>query len=333
MKNLTKLAAGALLAALSLTGLSNGADAQGRRINALVMTENASEETMSRLVPVYRRVLTQLQENLNTRGIQVYDETASTMRFMAPGQARRSDAEVLSIARAVMREQPVDVVVMFEIVAAVTRDPFQPQIQYPQVRMPARVLDLRGNNLVAAFEVNMPRLPALPLQCDSTCLFNAVGDDAKLVASELGSAIADKLAAYTGGGMAAQGGTAPGSIAPVGAPALAQPRTADSTPAPQAGAAPAAPRCDALPGDTTIRFKDFTSDEILEMERNLRMFSCFVDIRPIQTGATFAFFSYRSSAGTSRLDRNLRVMLDYLNVRGQVRFDGREFEVVKVQTR
>jgi hypothetical protein len=326
MKNLTKLAAGALLTTLSLTGLNHTAEAQGRRINALVMTENASEETMSRLVPVYRRVLTQLQENLNTRGIQVFDETSSTMRFMAPGQARRSDAEVLSIARAVMREQPVDVVVLFEIVAAVTRDPFQPQIQYPQVRMPARVLDLKGNNLVAAFEVNMPRLPALPLQCDATCLFNAVGDDAKLVASELGSAIADKLAAYTGGGMAAPAGGAP-ATAPVA------PRTADNTPAPQAGAASAAPRCDALPGDTTIRFKDFTSDEILEMERNLRMFSCFVDIRPIQTGATFAFFSYRSSAGTSRLDRNLRVMLDYLNVRGQVRFDGREFEVVKVQTR
>jgi hypothetical protein len=324
MKTFTNYAAGAVLAALSLSGLGPAAEAQGRRINALVMTENASEETMSRLVPVYRRVLTQLQENLNTRGIQVYDETASTMRFMAPGQARRSDAEVLSVARAVMREQPVDVVVLFEIVAAVTRDPFQPQIQYPQVRMPARVLDLRGNNLVAAFEVNMPRLPALPLQCDATCLFNAVGDDAKLVASELSSAIADKLAAYTGGGMGAPGGAVSAPIAP---------RTADNTPAPPAGTAPAAPRCDALPGDTTIRFKDFTSDEILEMERNLRMFSCFVDIRPIQTGATFGFFSYRSSAGTSRLDRNLRVMLDYLNLRGQVRFDGREFEVVKVQTR
>lgn len=316
------LAAGMALAA------PTSASAATTRINALVMSENASPETMSRAVPIHRRVVAQLSEALNQRGIQVYDADLLAAQFMVPGKTRYSDDELLALARTVASTTPIDVVVFFEVVADIQQNPVTPRVLYPRVRMPGRILNVRTAQLIGGFEVEAGRLPPLPVPCDQDCVMSNVGDDAKLIAADLGDALVQKLAGWNAGGL---------DKTLVGSAGATAPKTADAMPAPVAPAAPSAPSpaaaCEGLSGDFTIQIKDFRQDELLRIEEAIRMFSCYEEMRPMRSGATYAEYAYRTSSGTQRLDRNLRRMLEFLDLTGQVRFDGTRFEVQKITTR
>ena len=314
----------ALAAGMTLGALSS-ALAASTRINALVMAENASPETMSRAVPIHRRVVAQLSEVLNQRGIQVYDADLLAGQYMTPGKTRYTDEELLSLARAVAASTPIDVVVFFEVVADIQQNPVTPRILYPRVRMPGRILNVRTAQLVAAFEADAGRLPALPAPCDNECVMSNVGDDARLIASDLGDALVQKLAGWNQGGL---------DRATAGSAGASAPGLADATPAPAAPAsAPTGAACDGLSGDFRIQVRDFRQDELLRIEEAIRMFSCYEEMRPMRSGATYAEYSYRTSSGTQRLDRNLRRMLEFLDLPGQVRFDGASFTVQKITTR
>jgi hypothetical protein len=321
-----------LLAVALAAGIARSAPVEAAtattRINALVMAENASPETMSRAVPIHRRVVTQLSEALNQRGIQIYDADLLASQYMTPGKTRYTDDELLSLARTVATTTPIDVVVFFEVVADIQQNPVTPRVLYPRVRMPGRILNVRTAQLVGAFEVEAGRLPPLPVPCDQECVMSNVGDDAKLIASDLGDALVQKLAGWNAGGLDRATAGSAGALAPRladGAPAPA--------PAPAAGPAPVGPTCEGLSGDFTIQIKDFRQDELLRIEEAIRMFSCYEEMRPMRSGATYADYSYRTSSGAQRLDRNLRRMLEFLDLTGQVRFDGTRFEVQKITTR
>ena len=226
--------------------------------------------------------------------------------------------------------------VLFSIVATAQQDVVVPSIIHPQVRMPGRIINLKSGQIIGSFEVDAPHLPVLPNPCDANCLMEEVGNNARDLGDELGSALADKLANFTAGGIPIAGpGPGPGPALPPPGPG----------PGPEAGlggppvlngpipVSPSAAGCEGLPGDIRISVRNFTPDELLEVERNLRQFGCFQAIAPIRMGSTFADYSYTTSAGTARLDRNLRVMLQYLGLLGQVSFDGQGFQVVKISTR
>lgn len=327
--SLGKIALTLSLAAGLMSSALSSAVAATTRINALVMSENASPETMSRAVPIHRRVVAQLSEVLNQRGIQIYDADLLASQYMTPGKTRYTDDELLALARTVASTTPIDVVVFFEVVADIQQNPITPRVLYPRVRMPGRILNVRTAQLVGSFEVDAGRLPALPVPCDQECVMSNVGDDAKLIASDLGDALVQKLAGWNAGGLdRASAGSAPASM----------PKLADSTPVSEPTAAPskavpAGAACEGLSGDYAIQIKDFRQDELLRIEEAIRMFSCYEEMRPMRSGATYAEYSYRTSSGSQRLDRNLRRMLEFLDLTGQVRFDGTRFEVTKVSTR
>lgn len=294
------------------------------KVNALVMVVSNFPETMARNVPIHRRVVSALSETLVQRGINIYDAERLGAQYMNPTQTRYGDDELLSIARAIGSTTPLDVVVFVEIVAEVTRDTFRPQIQTPRVRMPARVLNIRTAQLVTAFEVDVQRLPVLPTPCDPDCLMNAVGNDSKLIAADLGEALHSKLQGWNGGGVrpVASGGTI---VIADGSP---------NAPAEAPAAAPAAaPACEGLSGDFQMMFRDFRADELMRIADALRLFSCYEEMRPVRTGETYAEYFYKTSAGAMRLESNLRNMVVFLQVPAQVRFDGARYEIVRIQTR
>ena len=146
------------------------------RVNALVMASNGAPDTMSRAVPIHRRVVDQLTDLLSQRGIQIYDADRLGAQYMTPGKTRYSDDELLSLARAVSTTTPLDVVVFFEVVADIQRDTFNPNILYPRVRMPGRIINIRSAQILGTFEVNAEHLPPLPTPCDETCVMsNEIG--------------------------------------------------------------------------------------------------------------------------------------------------------------
>ena len=309
----------ALLTAACLSfGIPHVAQAQSRP-NILVMGEDADEDTVPRGNRIFRRVIQELSETMNTRGYNVYDETAVASSFTQPGRVRRRDAELFDVARAV-QNPPIDVVVVFQIYASAAKST-QSDIVRPQVRIPGRVLNVRTGQNIGSFEVSGLQLPPLPQGCDRECLLERVGDEAKNLAGDLAVALTQKL---------------DGFIAPA--------RTGDLPmvmPAPTMDAQNPSPMvsgvnggtCGGMPTAYVVRFNGFSTQEIKAAEEYLRSFSCFESQRPVRSSANQAEYWYETRAESGRLNRNLRLMLEMMNVGGQVSFTGNVFVLSRVATR
>lgn len=295
------------------------AQSPNSRINLLVMSDDADPDTVPRNNRIFNRVQLQLSEYLNTRGFQVYDETSLALGITQTARVRRRDAELIEIARAV--STPVDAMVVYQIYASARRA-VAADIRFPEIRIAGRVLNVRSGQFIAAFEVGGFQLPALPNPCSAECLLETVGTHSRLLAADLGAAIAQKLEGFArpAGGAAAVGkdGIVLGGGAGAG------------------GAAPAAASadgCTSLPTDFMIQLRDFTAAEVDRIEGEFVRWGCYRAHRATQMTSTSADFFYTTSADSARLTRNFRLMLELVGLNGQVNFSGNRVVVSKVATR
>jgi hypothetical protein len=285
---------GAILAAAMLACAAPVA-AQGSGPNLLIMGEDADEDTVPRNSRVFNRVLNALAEQINEMGFNLYDETAITLDGFAQGRVRRTDAELIDIARSV-RQPPIDVVMMFAIYASAERLSYTTKIR---ARIEGRLLQVTNGQRIGNFEVTSPDSWRAPVDCSRECILETVGANAKTLAQDLGAILTDKLAFMVdggGGGQASSGGTG-------------------------------------LASAYTLIFNNFTEDEMLDIEEYLVVFSGYVNHRT--TRATMRNFEYwyESSISQSRLNRNLRKMLAQLELQGRVAMDGNKVTVDKVTKR
>jgi len=296
------------------------AQSPNSRINLLVMSDDADPDTVPRNNRIFNRVQLQLSEYLNTRGFQVYDETSVSLGIAPTARVRRRDAELIEIARAV--PTPVDAMVVYQIYASARRA-VAADIRFPEIRIAGRVLNVRSGQFIAAFEVGGFQLPALPNPCSAECLLETVGTHSRLLAADLGAAIAQKLEGFArpaGGGTAVVGkdGIVLGGGAGAG------------------GAAPVAAGgegCNSLPTDFMIQLRDFTATEVDRIEGEFVRWGCYRAHRATQMTSTSADFFYTTSADSARLTRNFRLMLELVGLNGQVNFSGNRVVVSKVATR
>lgn len=294
------------------------AQSPNSRINLLVMSDDADPDTVPRNNRIFNRVQLQLSEYLNTRGFQVYDETSLALGITQTARVRRRDAELIEIARAV--STPIDAMVVYQIYASARRA-VAADIRFPEIRIAGRVLNVRSGQFIAAFEVGGFQLPALPNPCSAECLLETVGSQSRVLAADLGAAIAQKLEGFArpGGGAAAVGkdgivlgGGAGGGAAPVAA---------------------GGEGCNNLPTDFMIQLRDFTAAEVDRIESEFVRWGCYRAHRATQMTSTSADFFYSTSADSARLTRNFRLMLELVGLNGQVNFSGNRLVVSKVATR
>ncbi|MGX1790718.1 hypothetical protein ACWIGM_28490 [Bosea sp. NPDC055332] len=293
------------------------AQSPNSRINLLVMSDDADPDTVPRNNRIFNRVQLQLSEYLNTRGFQVYDETSLALGITQTARVRRRDAELIEIARAV--STPVDAMVVYQIYASARRA-VAADIRFPEIRIAGRVLNVRSGQFIAAFEVGGFQLPALPNPCSAECLLETVGSQSRILAADLGAAIAQKLEGFArpSGGAAAAGkdGIVLGGGAGGAAPAVAN-----------------ADGCNSLPTDFVIQLRDFTATEVDRVESEFVRWGCYRAHRATQMTSTSADFFYSTSADSARLTRNFRLMLELVGLNGQVTFSGNRLVVSKVATR
>lgn len=295
-----------------------------RPVNVLIVTEDFNRDTIPRDNRIYDRVIAALQESLNVRGFQVYEETGISAGITAPHQARRRDEELFELASRV--SPPMDVVVIFQIYASINRG--VTDIRYPKIRIASRVLNVNTHKVIAIEERGAEtELPPLPLGCDTReCLYDEVGQQARLIAADLGHILADKMAAE----IAVASGQA--TAKPVGMPAAAAGQTATivqpDAPAPQTA------RCASLPTAYELKFRDFSPEQFQKIEEYLASFSCYSHHRISSSGRTYQNVWYETSLDSARMNRNLRTALDHLGVPGSVIQSGNnKFEVVSSNTR
>ncbi len=319
MLRFKKLFFAAAAAFVFTSSLATGAFAQSRP-NIVMMSEDNDEDTVPRGNRIFNRVIRELGETMNVRGYNVYDETAVAMGISQPGRVRRRDAELIDIARSV-QTPPVDVIVIFQIFASAQKSLYS-DIVRPDVRIPGRLLNVRTGQSLGSFEVTGLQLPPLPAGCDRECLLERVGAEAKALSTDLAQALTQKLDGVIAPKRADGGGTgvtetAPGSGAPV--VALAPGDTGES--------------CVGLPTAYVVRVNGFSSAEIQAVEEYMRAFKCYEHHRTVRAAGSQTEYWYETRIDGARLNRNFRLMLEHMNVGGQVSMSGNTVVLGKVATR
>lgn len=305
----------AALSALFLTfAAAPPAEAQGNnsRINLVVMSDDADPDTVPRNNRIFNRVQLQLSEYLNTRGFQVYDETSIAGGITPPNRVRRRDAELIEVARAA--PTPVDAMAVYQIYASVRRSPAA-NIRFPEVRIAGRILNVRTGQFISSFEVGGFQLPALPNPCDRECVLENVGSHSRVLASDLGSALASKLEAF----------------ARPGASAAGEPNKDGGT-APAAGDA-SAEGCTALPTDYQIVLRDFRASDVNKIESGFVRWGCYQRHRTVSMTDNGATFFYSTTSDSARMSRNFRLMMELEGINAQITFTGNTFTVSRMLTR
>jgi hypothetical protein len=288
-----------LLIALSVSAffVVGHTEASNANPTLLIMAEDGDSEGIPRNTRVSKRIMDELVNQLDTRGFDVYDETAVSLRTQTQGRVRRLDAELIDIAKSI-RRPPIDVVIFFEVFANVTRKPYQNELR---LRTVGRLLSVGDGRRLGSWEAKLPedrdQVWLLPNRCfpegqgvSRDCLLEAVGDDARILAQEVGTIVADKLEANLGS--TSSGGQGEG-----------------------------------MKRGFNLVFDGFSSRDYRDMEEYLIMFSGYVSHRPGRSSHLNREIWYESTITTSRLERNLHKMLELLELPYVLKFSGNTYTV------
>ncbi len=321
---MSKLKLSALLLAFALfllPGLAATAQA-GEQPNVLVMGEDDDPDTVPRSHRVFDRVIQSLQTELGQLGFQVYDETAVSLDVTRQGRIRRTDAELITIAKRI-QTPPIDVVAVFSIYVNVQQN-INADIWDLGIRIPGRLLHVPTGRALDSFEVDYPvgTLPPVPPNClnaarvDQDCLFEFVGGQAKRIAQDLGIILAQQLDFISPAANDVGGGTLvitePGGSVTVGGGNLS------------------GPACTGMTTAYVISLRGFDPTEVSMIEEYLVAFSGYDHHRPLRAMGSVTEYWYETCSDVARLNRNLRLMLDQMGIQGRLAMTGNRFEVDKI---
>ena len=265
--------------------------------NILIMGEDTDKDTVPRKSRVFNRVLDALSNELHNEGFNVYDEVAVTVDDFTQGRTRRSDAEIIDVARSV-KKVPIDVSVIFAIYASAERLSYTTKIRS---RITGRLLNVKSGQRMGNFEVELPQVDNAPKDCDRECILEVVGKNSKILAHDLGAVLSEKLASMV--------------------------QTTNSN------ASPTTSSDEAMATGYSLVFSGFTSEDIDGAEEYIVAFSGYKHHRPVRVSKRNAEYWYESSSDEARLNRNMRKMLERLGISGRITFAGNTFTVQKIGMR
>ena len=287
----------------------------GEQPNLMFVNEDADTDSVPNDSRPSDQVKYALATEMQNMGFRTYDETAVTMGITNPNRVRRSDAELITIAKRVPNV-PIDVIVVYTIYAAAQQNPYAAIIDL-QVRIAGRLIHVQSGRSLGNWEVGYGpgELPPLPPACNRDCVLEHVGAEARRIASDVGAALAVKLNALS--------------------PAAPQPMADTTTmtmPPPSApmANAPVMSECTGLTSAYTLEFRGFTMDEVTRIEEYLVVFKGYDHHRPVRVQMTSAEYWYETCSDVARLDRNLRLMTEQLGVQAQISMVGNRFLIAKI---
>ena len=288
----------------------------GEQPNLLIMGEDADIDTVPRNSRVFNRVLRALATEMQTMGFKVYDETAVTMTITNPARVRRTDAELLTIAKRVPNV-PIDVVAAFQIYASAEQNIYAPAVIDLRMRVSGRMVHVQTGQALGNFEVSYGpgELPPLPQGCNRDCVLEHVGEEARRIASDVGAALAVKLDALS-------------PARPQAVPLQPAVGTAPMTPVQPS--LPMQQGCVGLTTAYTMAFSGFNTQEMSRIEEYMVAFKGYDHHRPVRVTMTSADYWYETCSDTARLNRNLRLMAEQLGVQARISMVGNRFEVQKI---
>ncbi|WP_299071417.1 hypothetical protein [uncultured Paraglaciecola sp.] len=263
--------------------------------NLLVMGDDADEDTIPRNSRVFKRVIASMNSELNDI-VDVYDETAITLTNFKQGRVRRTDGELIDIARSVTRP-PIDVVAVFSIYASMKDTGYSKKAR---ARVTGKLLNVHSGKFIDNFETS-PYSWNVSAGCDNReCILEEMGDGIKTLGQELGNVLATKYDWQLYG---------------------------------QHGNAQRGTSTNDMIGDFYLEFDGFSAEDVMEIEEYLVIFSGYESHRPTEQRHTRSVMLYRSSISNAKLNRNLKKMLAELDMRATISFEGNTYVMKRISLR
>jgi hypothetical protein len=265
--------------------------------NILVIGNDANKGSVSRNSPVFNRVIGALANQMHDNNFDVYDETAITLDGFDQDRINRTDAEIINIARSIKRP-PIDIAVIFSIYVNTQAQGYSTKVS---ARIEGRLLNVQTGRRLGNFEIDNTKPWNVPSKCDLDCILENATDNSRLMASDLGAVLAEKLAWMTDGGNSHLGLDRPGT--------------------------------NQMNAGYNLIFDGFSGENFAKLEEYLVVFSGYDSYRPTEIRYTRTEIWYKSSIGTAKLLRNIKKMLAELNFKATINFIGNTFTVKKITLR
>ena len=262
--------------------------------NILIIGEDAAGDSVPSDSRIFKRVLDALINQMHDRGFDVYDEAILTLANKNSSQIRRTDRELIEIARASKRP-PIDIVVIFQIYASTQNLASRTRIN---TLLMGRLLNVKTGKHLGSFEVDSGKNFNGPVECKQECILTIVGDKSRILANDLGAVLAEKLL-WMNNGDEISGQN-------------------DSN---------------SMTTEYALIFDGFNAKEYMAIEEYLVIFSGYAHHRPIEIRHTRSEIWYQSTIGTAKLDRNLNKMLAELDMQSVINFEGNTFTVKRITFR
>jgi len=328
-----KLLIAALATATTLFAAPASADLPG--INVLVMQEDWDEESLARNNRIQIAVLNTLNQTLHSpayqtqlqkygiSGMDVYDETSLTLGFYGPDRTRRSDEELISLARTINNPE-MDVMVPYTIYARAVTDPYT-QIVKLQMSLNYRALGVRDGRWLGGDNLDLDTAGIPFTGCaagingtpaDPHCVREFVAANGEDLARNAGNKLAIQLAGTLGRAYGSvQGGTTGG-----GTNAVVQ--GGDSGVTQVAG-------CGNIPTTFQVKWIGFEPSQVNAIEEHMNFWKCALDTDVTDQDFSQITFSYKTRADKARVLRNIRLMLELMGAVAEPRTEGANGIVVE----
>jgi hypothetical protein len=264
----------------------------------LVMGEDWDEDTIPRKTQIFERVIDAVTNQLQQNGFKVIDETMATGGKHVQGRVRRTDAELFKLAKAI-KTPPIDAVMTFKIYPEFKVDN---TTTWMNALVTGKLLNVSNNESLGTFEVTLPEDVATEPKCNKSrkCALKYMGMHARVLGQELGAALSIKLKRAS---MTSSSGTSSAATENKGS---------------------------GLPQAFKLTFDNFNSKEFNQIEEYLVAFSGYDNHRVIKSASRNSVVWYETRSGDARLKRNMRKMLDFMGVDGQVNCVNRTCKVTKI---
>ena len=251
----------------------------------LIMGEDRDEDSIPRKSQIFERVLSALTGQLVQEGFKVFDETMVTQGSFVQGRVRRTDNELFDIAKSIKRP-PIDVVAVFKIFPRIKRLPYTTSIN---VLVTGRILNVSSGVTIGEFEVTQPVGSNVPKNCDNDCAIEAMGEQGRILGQELGAVLAIKLL-----------------------------RSLVNAPGHTAGD----DHSKTIAHSYSLKFNNFTPDDLTVFEEYFVAFQGYRQHKNISESARHAEYLYETTSDDARFKRNLRKMLEYINIKARLACTG-----------
>jgi hypothetical protein len=191
---LKRLVLGTMLACLSMTGSSFG---QTQNDHIIVLGEDSDEGAIKRDDEVYQRVVSALQNSLSEAGFVVIDEQllSAKLGLGFPTNVRRQEFIIPLQAANTTDDPTVQSRLAFVFgVVPILQD--MSMTRHLKVRIRGEIYDLATLRMMRSSEVESFKPKILPQDeaiCNETCVKDAVGDQARLLASQLATDLINKI--------------------------------------------------------------------------------------------------------------------------------------------